>query len=241
MTVIRPHCRLHFTAADVEFILAAIGRRASDSGALRQLLADDTSRDQLLDSPDLCRAVLEGAGCLTISPHLYFYVLVRHALREAGVESREVADYVAELLAEFMWTERTRARLPGEPQPLDYFYEMLAALPRVDERQAFALRTHIGNQALYYSGLFNERIAQRARRRGFPDIGYYEGLGEASFAAASHDRWALRLGLAEVFALLAAGFHRTRLALNDLAERLVSLGDDGSRYDRLLIQARGVS
>lgn len=237
MTVIRPHCRAHFTASDVTFILEALGRHPSDLDALRQLLADDASRDLLLDSPALYTAVLEGAGCLSISPHLYFYVLVRHVLLEAGVQHREVADYVAEVLAEFTRTDRTRARLPGEPQPLEYFYEMLAALPRVDPRQAFALRTHIGNQALYYSGLFNERIAQRARRKGFPDVGYYEGIGEANFAAASQDRWAARLGLSELLALLAAAFHRTRMALNELAERLLSLGDDGARYDRLLIRA----
>jgi hypothetical protein len=236
MTVIHPHCRLHFTAADVDFILAAIGKRSTDSEALRQLLADDESRDLLLDRPELYRAVLDSRTCLTISPHLYFYVLVRHVLREAQVGSREVADYVAELLAVFTRTERTRARLPGDTEPMDYFFEMLAALPRADERHAFALRTHIGNQALYYSGLFNERIAQRARRRGFPDVAYYEGLGEACFAAASHDRWADRLGLARLLALLAERFHETRLALNGLAERLVSLGDDSARFDRMLIQ-----
>lgn len=235
MTVIRPHCRLHFTAADVDFILAAVGKLPTDVEALRQLLADDASRDLLLDSPGLYQAILEARGCLTISPHLYFYVLVRHALREAEVPSREVADYVAELLTEFTRTDRTRARLPGDVQPMDYFFEMLAALPRADERHAFALRTHIGNQALYYSGLFNERIAQRARRRGFPDISYYEGLGEASFAAASHDRWANRLGLARLFALLAASFHKTRLALNDLSDRLMSLGDNSAHFDRMLI------
>ncbi|MFO1459936.1 MAG: hypothetical protein U1G08_11045 [Verrucomicrobiota bacterium] len=236
MTVIRPHCRLHFTADDVDFILAAIGKRPTDVDALRQLLADDESRDLLLDSPGLFQSILEFRGCLTISPHLYFYVLVRHALREVEVSSREVADYVAELLTEFTRTERTRARLPGDAEPMDYFFEMLSALPRADERHAFALRTHIGNQALYYSGLFNERIVHRARRRGFPDISYYEGLGEASFAAASHDRWASRLGLASLFALLAASFHKTRLALNGISERLMSLGDNSTHVDRVLIQ-----
>ena len=235
MIVIRPHCRAHFTAADVDFILKAIGRRPEDTESLRQLLADDASRDQLLDSPELYRAILESTGCLAISPHLYFYVLVRQTLRNAGLSSRELADYVSELLAEFTRTERTRARLPGDPQPMDYFHEMLAAIPRADDRNAFALRTHIGNQALYYSGLFNERIAQRARRRGFPDVSYYEGLGEASFAAASHDRWASRLGLADLLALLADCFHRTRLALNQVADRLVSLGHDAHRMDHLLI------
>lgn len=235
MIVIRPHCRLHFTAADVDFILKAVGRSPQDSTALRQLLTDDESRDLLLDSPELYRAVLESTGCLTISPHLYFYVLVRRALREGGVPNREVADYVAELLAAFTRTEQTRARLPGECQPLDYFFEMLEGVQRADARNAFALRAHMGNQALYYAGLFNERIDHRARRRGFPGIAYYEGLGEASFAAASHDRWAARLGLSELFALLAHSFHRARLALNSVADRLVSLGDGGHRIEPLLI------
>jgi len=235
MIVIRPHCRLHFTAADVDFILKAVGRSPQDYTALRELLTDDASRDLLLDRPELYRAVLESTGCLTISPHLYFYVLVRHALQDGGVPNREVADYVAELLAAFTRTEQTRARLPGESQPLDYFVEMLEGMQRADARNAFALRAHMGNQALYYSGLFNERIDHRARQRGFPGIAYYEGLGEASFAAASHDRWAARLGLAELFALLSHCFHRARLALNSMSDRLVSLGDGGHHYDRLLI------
>ena len=78
--------------------------------------------------------------------------------------------------------------------------------------------------------------SHRANRQGFPNVGYYEGMGQASFAAASHDRWAKRLGLAELFAKLAELFHQARLALNDLTQRLVSLGEDGARFDHLLIR-----
>jgi len=236
MNFIRPHCRLHLTAADVDFILSTLGRSPGDAAALRDLLTDEGSRDGLLDQPVLYRAVLEGSGCLAISPHLYFYLLVRHALLAAGVKERELADYIAEMLGEFTRTECTRARLPGDPSPLDYFYEMLAALPRLEPRQAFALRLHMGNQALYHAGLFRERIEHRASRKGFPGVDYYERMGQASFAAASHDRWAGRLGLERLLEALAECFHAARLALNDLTERLISLGDGNAGVDRLLVR-----
>jgi hypothetical protein len=238
MKVIHPRCRSHFTAADIDFILTTLGHSPDDTAALRDLLADEGSRDEILDHEVIYQAVLNGTGCLQISPHLYFYVLVRHAFRAAGVTDRALADYVAELLAEFTRTERTRARLPGETSPLDYFFEMLAALQRTDERTGFALRLHIGNQALYYAGLFRDRIHRRAAQRGFPGLSYYEGLGQASFATASHHRFAEQLGLEELYAALADCFHAVRLALNDLAERLVSLGDTDAQVERLLIRVR---
>ena len=236
VNVIRANCRLQFTAADVDFLLTTLGKSPHDTAALRDLLADDETRDQILDDDAIYRAVLERTGCLTISGHLYFYVLVRHSLRSAGISSRAVADYVAELLTQFTRTERTRARLPGETAPLDYFYEMLAALTRADERSTFELRSHMGNQALYYTGLFSERIGSRVRRQGFPDVGYYERVGRSSFASASRHRLAERFGLEEVFALLAECFHEARLALNELTERLISLGDQNLAVERLLIR-----
>lgn len=236
MNVIRANCRLQFTAADVDFLLVTLGQSPADSAALRELLIDPDTRDQILDDEAIYRAVLERTGCLTISGHLYFYVLVRRALRTAGIASRAVADYVAELLTEFTRTERIRARLPGEANPLDYFYEMLAALGRADARSAFALQSHMGNQALYYAGLFPERIQARTRRKGFPDVNYYEQMGRGGFASAGRHRLAERFGLDEVFALLAECFHEARLALNELTERLVSLGDQNPNVERLLIR-----
>ena len=238
VNVIRANCRLQFTAGDLDFLLATLGKSPQDTSALRDLLADDETRDQILDDDAIYRAVLERTGCLTISGHLYFYVLVRRSLRTFGIGSRAVADYVAELLTEFTRTERTRARLPGAGTPLEYFYEMLAALTQADERSAFELRSHMGNQALYYTGLFSGRIEARVRRKGFPDVGYYERVGSSSFASASRHRFAERLGLEEVLAQLADCFHEARLALNELTERLVSLGDQDPAVERLLIRTR---
>jgi hypothetical protein len=73
--------------------------------------------------------------------------------------------------------------------------------------------------------VFPERIRARAERKGFPDLGYYESLGQANFRAASDHRLARQYELSDVFATLSERFHETRLALNDLTDRLMTVGD----------------
>lgn len=102
---------------------------------------------------------------------------------------------------------------------------MLAALQTADDRAAFCLRAHIGNHSLFLSGVFPDRIRHRAERRACPDLRYYEELGRVNFHAASSHRLARRYDLAAIFDTLSISFTKIRLALNDLAERVFSLGD----------------
>src|ERR1043166_406870 len=226
MKVIQPNCRVQFTAADIDFIVANLGRKTSDVDCITQLLSDPESRDAILDDDKLFRAVLEHRGCLTLSSHFYFYILVRHVLRRSGIDDRVVADYIAEILAEYSNIERTQCRVHGQPEPLNYFFEMLLALQRADDRNNFELRAHIGNHALFITGVFPDRIRVRAEKRGFPDLRYCEGVGQASFRAASDHRLAQRYDLAELFDTLADRFRTVRGALNDLSERLLAWDDD---------------
>jgi hypothetical protein len=224
MRVIQPNCRVQFTAEDIAFIMAVLGKK-EDAASLVALLADPESRDLILDNDLLFRALLEHRGCLSVSGHLYFYVLVRHVLRQSGIEDRAVADYVAEMLTEFSREERPRLVAPGHAQPLDYFFDMLAALQTADDHTAFFIRAHIGNHSLFLSGVFPERIRYRAERRACPNMSYYEELGRMNFRAASNHRLARRYDLAPIFETLSTRFAKTRLALNDLADRIFSLGD----------------
>lgn len=235
MKMIQPNCRVQFAAEDIEFIVTVLGRRTGDADCLVKLLTDEESRDAILDDEKLYRALLEHRGCLSVSTHFYFYVLVRHGLRLAGITDRAVADYVAELLAAFARTERARCVVPGQPNALDYFFEMLAALQTADDQTRFHLQVHIGNHSLFLSGVFPERIRSRAERKGFPDLRYYEALGRSQFRAASDHRLAQRFNLASIFETLAERFETTRRALNDVSERLFSLGDGGEGVERLLI------
>src|ERR1039458_410533 len=187
MKVIQPNCRVQFTAEDIAFILDVLGRQGG-AISLASLLTDLESRDLILDNDALFHALLEQRGCLRVSSHFYFYVLVRHVLRESGIDDRSVADYVAELLAEFSRAERSRLVAPGHAGPLDYFFEMLAALQTADDRTAFYIRAHIGNHSLFLSGVFPDHIRHRAERRACPDLKYYEEMGRMNFHVASGHR-----------------------------------------------------
>lgn len=233
LNVIQPNCRMQFTAEDVEFVVSVLGKHLGSAECLAKLLADEETRDQILDDETLFRAVLEQRGCLRVSMHFYFYILVRHAFKRSGLDDRPVADYVAEVLAEFSRSERSRCVVPGKPEPLDYFCDLLAALQMADDHTTFYIRAHIGNQSLFLAGVFRDRICYRAERKGFPDLKYYEELGRTNFRVASDHRLARKYELAPVFNILAERFQATRLALNDLTDRLLSLGDPDYPLNRL--------
>lgn len=239
MKVIQPNCRVQFAAEDVQFILSVLGSRVGDAECLVKLLADEESRDLILDDESLFRALLERRGCLQVSSHFYFYILVRQVFRRSGIQDRILADYVAEVLAEFAQAERTRCVVPGQPKPLDYFFDMLAALQIADERTGFFIRAHIGNYSLFFSGVFPDRIRFRAEQRGFPDLKYYEALGRTQFRAASDHRLARRYELAEIFDMLSQRFEATRRALNDIADRLFFINDSGNSSKFLLNSPNG--
>ena len=235
MKMIQPNCRVQFAAEDIDFIVSVLGSKTGEAECLVKLLSDEESRDTILDDDDLFHALLERRGCLRVSTHFYFYVLVRQVFRRSGINDRAVADYVAELLAEFSRAERSRCMVPGQSNPLDYFFEMLAALQTADDRTSFQIRVHIGNHSLFLSGVFPERIRARAERKGFPDLKYYEALGRSQFRAASDHRLAQRFNLTSVLGTLSERFETTRRALNEVSERLFSLGDTNYAVEAMLI------
>lgn len=234
MKMIQANCRVQFAAEDIEFILSVLGGKIGTAECLVKLLADEESRDLILDDEALLHALLERRGCLRVSSRFYFYILVRNVFRRADIQDRAVADYVAEVLAEFSSAERARCVVPGQNGPLDYFFEMLAALKTADERTGFFLRAHIGNYSLFLSGVFPDRIRFRAEARGFPDLKYYEALGRTQYRMASDHRLARRFELTEILGTLSERFKTSRLALNDIADRLFSLGDTNYALDTLL-------
>ena len=187
-----------------------------------------------MDDDALFHALLEKRGCLRVSSRFYFYILVRHVFRRAGIQDRPVADYVAEVLAEFSRAEKARCVVPGQTNPLDYLFEMLTALRTADDRTSFQIRVHIGNHSLFLAGVFPERIRSRAEARGFPDLKYYEGLGRANYRMASDHRLARRLAMEKVLNTLADRFETTRIALNDISDRLFSISEPNYSLEALL-------
>jgi hypothetical protein len=238
MNLIQPNCRVQFTVQDVEFILQTLGGKLGAQACLVKLLADEDSRDLILDDETLFHALLEHRGCLPVSARFYFYILVRHVFQRADLDDRMLADYVSEVLAAFSESDKNDCVLPGHANPLDYFFEMVAALQNADERTGFQLRLHIGNRSLFLTGVFPERIRARAESRGFPDLKYYEQLGKTQYRLAGMHRLAQRYHLQNVLMTLADRFQTTRRALNDLADRLFAIGNADNALDALLNAGR---
>ena len=202
-------------------MIRALARREADAVSLAELLTDAPLRDQALDHPALVEALLSQVGHVATSPPFYFYVLTRHALRADGIDDRPLCDYIASMLEHF-----SRAERGGGPGQI-YLCDLLGALREASPAQAFLLRAHVGNSALFLTGIFPESVERRSRR-GAPDCSYYEAVGRASYRALVDHQTAHKWGLSEVFDGLAAQFHGVRVALNGLAERLLHLDGSGA-------------
>ncbi len=190
--------------------------------------------DTLLDDPRLLAALVKtGQGAHASFP-LFSYVVVRHALRAAGESDATLADFVASILMHF----GTRANAHRISSTDDQTYETLAELSGdvddPDARRAFMVRAHLGNYALWVSGLFPDYIESRRWRRGGPDLEYFEEMGRRGYKLAADHRMAAQLGLTALFALAAERFALLRVALNNVSDAL--LFPNFHSPDRLLRQ-----
>ena len=179
----------------------------------------DTDLDALLDRRDvaayLLRAAMPGP-----SPSLLFYVLVRQSLLEVGVEDREVADYFAAVLREFGARQRATRVDTVDDQDHRYLVDILADLGTATGERQFKVSVHLGNYAIWLSGVFPERIAAQQLRRGGPDLTYYEHLGGRGYAEAAEHRLAERSGLDDVLRTAADRVRDVRVALNRVSAQL---------------------
>lgn len=218
--MIHANCRARFTADDFDFIVRSLSHSPRDAVSLQRLLVDPEARDDILEHDALAAAILDSADSLKISTALYFYVLCRRVLKNTAVSSRDAADYIAAMLDAFTSSSRMHRPSPSREVEMDYMSDILLALRDASPSEAFLLRSHLANRALFLSGLFSENIDRRAQR-GAPALSFYEELGRSNFRAAAEHRDARRFDLQRIYRELSDGFREARLALNDLAERLL--------------------
>ena len=231
--MILPNVRASFGRAEVGAIMAAVA--GSDAGA-RQELSDrlnDDGFDALLDDPRTLNAVLtaDHHG----SPALVFYLLVRHALLESGLDDRTLADYIAAILVEFGREDRAYRIAPDDPDTYHYLVDLVAAAETTDGRRRFLVRAHLGNYALWLGGIFPDHVTYRVRRRGAPGLDYVEALGASGYRLAAESRLADEYGLTALYQTAAEVFPDLRVALNRISDRYLFPGRGGS-VDRLLRQ-----
>ena len=224
---------------DAQLALRLLARRSPSDleGAEAQLR--DNGIDALLDDPRLLAALLDDPLGARASLPLFSYVVMRHALKQVGETDRVLADYTAAILLHFGL--RDRAARVGETDDAEYdtLAALLDAVDGPDARRNFLVRAHLGNYALWLSGLFPDWIEHRRWRRGGPDLDYYEDLGRRGFQLAADHRLARENGLSTLYQDAAQRFGRLRMALNVVSDSL--LFPNHHTPERLMRQVRDES
>jgi hypothetical protein len=211
--VITADARSRITQQDVELLGSCLGTNPA------RLASMDAVLDRREVAGFLLSATLPGP-----SPSLLFYVLVRHSLLDVGVEDPTVADYFAAVLREFGIRNRATRVAEVDDQEHHYLVDILADLAAATGERQFKVSVHLGNYALWLSGVFPERIAAQRLRRGGPDVSYYESMGGRGYAEASEHRLAERIGLDDVLRTAAERVHEVRVALNQVSAQLALRG-----------------
>ena len=230
--MILPTIRASFSRRDILHLVQLLGRGDEELQRSAEQRLDDEGADAILDDPRVLNALLTDPVA-SAPTDLVFYVLVRHALLEVGIDDRGTADYVASLLVAF--GKDGRAYRPSNSTPDEYHYlvDMVARLSDADQREAFLLRSHLGNFSLWLAGLFPDYLAARVRRRGAPDIRYYERMGTTGYQLASRSPEARTLGVDHLFQDVAQRFVGVRAALNLVSDRYL-WPRSGNPVNRLL-------
>ncbi|HEX5436300.1 MAG TPA: hypothetical protein VFW98_04025 [Gemmatimonadaceae bacterium] len=200
-----------------------------------QLLRDG-GIDALLDDPRLVAALLSSHLGGRASLPLFWYVVVRRALRSVGEDDRALADYVAAILLHFGMRTRAQRISSADDEVYETLASLVHSLDEPDARRNFLVRQHLGNYALWLSGLFPDLIEYRRWRRGGPDFEYYEDLGRRGFQLAANHRLAQEHGLSELFQEAAERFGSLRMALNGISDALFFPNHNSP--DRLMRQVR---
>jgi hypothetical protein len=206
--MIKADARSYLTSSDLSLVSRCLGGTTERDDEIIRLGLDHT-----LDRPEL-RGFLLSGSMPGPSPSLFFYVLVRHALLEEGLDDRALADYCAALLRDFGLRGRAHRVARIDDQEHHYLVDLLADLEQSSGDRHFLVCLHLGNYALWLTGIFPDRIRARRARRGGPDLGYYEELGQRGYAAAREHQMAEWAGLDDVLSTTAERFSEVRRALN---------------------------
>lgn len=219
--MILANVRQHLTRDDAQLALRLIARGSSETVEETETMLREQGIDSVLDDPRLLAGLIDARQGAHASFPLFAYVVVRHALREVGEGDRVLADYVASILLHFGLGGRAARISDADDEQYTTLAELSGAAESADAGRSLLVRAHLGNYALWMSGIFPDYIETRRWRRGGPDLEYYEEMGRRGFTLAADHRLAAEHGLTALFATAAARFPVLRQALNNVSDALL--------------------
>jgi hypothetical protein len=209
------------TDRDLRFLVEHFPGPASSYEDMARLFASlPTTLESMLEAEYVQRKIFENRQeLLEISPFFLFNVLLRACIDGARTPTdRAVVNYLANLLALFVRADRVFRPEEGDERSYEYLVELTAEAGRADERRRFLLHAHIGNYALYLTGIFRDALEYRARYKRRPlDARYYADMGRVGYRDAAASRHAKTYQLDDIFLRLALHFDHYRERLNVLA------------------------
>ena len=184
---------------------------------LEQMAEDSEGYDSLLEDERLFQAIVDSPAVLPFSSALYFYVLVRRALSSAGLNSRDLADYVAVVLMNYLDSDEVTQK----NWPHLYWSDFLEGLEGLEGRERFYKTLEWANTALFITGVFPDYVQRRVNRSGAPSLGFYDSVGASCFRMVGGHMLADEFNLQGVFSALGERFSLAREALNLFRERMI--------------------
>ncbi|HWA17349.1 MAG TPA: hypothetical protein VG817_13020, partial [Gemmatimonadales bacterium] len=203
-----------------QLMILLLSRGSAARRAVLERRLETEGPDALLDAPDLPERLLTARTIMVPGEALFFYVMVRHALQQSGLDDRDLADYLTALLLEFGRRDRANRVDWHDDHSHRYLIDILADLEASHGERRFRVLLHLGNYALWLGGIFPQYIEARRVRRGGPDMSYYDGLGQRGYSLAAEHALADRFHLDGVLHTAADRYAVVRAALNGVAERL---------------------
>ncbi len=208
--------RAGITPADFAFMESVLAT-GTQADSLRRLSEDPDAVTHLLDLKEVHRALIENPLALPVSPALYFYVLVRHAFLDGGIENPELADYVAGVLVDKL-SSRPDPRPGSMPHWVTHAVDFVSVIHATHGLLRFHLEIAAGDQFLVLTGLYPEFLTRRAERHGAPGLDFYEAFARQSYRRAADHR-DLPHAPRQIFGLLSEVLPVARRSLNRMADR----------------------
>ncbi len=207
--------RSQFTQTDYRFIAETLSGNASVQQAILKLTEDPYTVTEFLHKKELFeRSMTTPPLFLSISPQLFFYIFVYHALERKQLAEDDVVDYVAGVCVEFRSSESFWQLATTEGGKTFYMVDLLNFLPDLDRTHQYFLRRYIGNVTLFLTGFFPDFIFKRSIERSAPPLAYYEHVGRSQYETAADESSAFDENAGPVLNTLAERFVDIRSAIN---------------------------
>jgi len=144
---------------------------------------------------------------------------VADGFRYMGLVDRDLEDYIAAILWEFHLPNRAHRMQRVDDRTWDTLAELSLAAEHLPKRESVVAQAHVGNLAMWMTGLFPDQLWARHGRRGAPPLSYYVGLGKSGWLRASYHATGDAEKLGEILARGADEYQRVRLALSYMGDR----------------------